>query len=500
MMGWIPACFARVSASRARRGGWSAPSTTGRVSAVALGLSILVGQATPAAARAGGIVTDNCQACHSGGGGVGAPVLSLTSDPATFVPGDLVNFTLTVRATSVAVGGAFITSGGIGSLKSLTGEGLQVNGQGLTHTAPKAAVNGAVTFRFAWQAPIQPGGLDIRVAALAGNGNNSPAGDSPGSGDFQWVFGCSAQTFYRDLDLDGYGAKGVGTLLGCAGDAAPAGFAALDGDCDENDERVHPGATEICNKHDDNCDGQIDEGTPPVMMWPDADGDGYYKSQSGTPKVGCGNVPGYAAQAGDCDDTDPAVHPSAVEICNLKDDNCDGNVDERVRPQCGLGWCRRQSLSCSPADCHPGPPMAETCNAFDDDCDGELDNNACPSGYTCAGEACVPIAETGGSTAGFTGGSAGAVGGRTSAGGSPGDAPDAGTAKGTPRASGCAIAVCSGRAADTERCQLYATLVCAGGLAISLMRRRGKQRRRSARHDAHPKARTRVNALANDGE
>src|SRR6185369_13649348 len=151
-------------------------------------MSLLLGRTTPAAARAGGIVTDSCQACHSGGDG--PPALSLTADPTTFNPGDLVTFTLAIRAASIKVGGAFITAGGVGTLRALAGEGLQVNGQGLTHTTPKAASNGAVIFRFAWQAPAQASGVDFGVAALAANGNNAPTGDSPGGGDFQWTFGC----------------------------------------------------------------------------------------------------------------------------------------------------------------------------------------------------------------------------------------------------------------------------------------------------------------------
>ncbi len=95
-----------------------------------------------------------------------------------------------------------------------------MNAQGLTHTAPKPASNGAVTFKFGWQAPAKAGAVDVHVAALAGNGNNASSGDSPGTGDFQWVFGCTATTFYADLDRDGYGSKSWGTRLGCVGDAA----------------------------------------------------------------------------------------------------------------------------------------------------------------------------------------------------------------------------------------------------------------------------------------
>ena len=164
-------------------------ATKTALAAVALSIATVVASTRPAAARAGGIVTDTCQACHSGD--AGSPALSLTPDSVTFNPGDVVTFTLAIRTSSVKVGGAFITSGGVGALRTLAGEGLKVNGQGLTHTAPKPAVNGAVSFRFAWQAPAKPGGLDIRVAALAGNGNNSPLGDAAGRRRFPvgfWLF------------------------------------------------------------------------------------------------------------------------------------------------------------------------------------------------------------------------------------------------------------------------------------------------------------------------
>lgn len=38
----------------------------------------------------------------------------------------------------------------------------------------------------------------------------------------------------------------------------------------------------------------------------------------------------YRRQPADCNDTDPSVRPGQVEVCNFKDDNCDGDVDEGV--------------------------------------------------------------------------------------------------------------------------------------------------------------------------
>lgn len=88
-------------------------------------------------------------------------------------------------------------------------------------------------------------------------------------------------------------------------------------------ENVHPGAAEVVNGVDDNCNGLTDE---PAGPCPDDDGDLY-----GAPgSAFCSRL------ATDCDDTDPAVNPGAYEICgNGRDDNCDGVVDdpELCRPR-----------------------------------------------------------------------------------------------------------------------------------------------------------------------
>ncbi|HEY8927445.1 MAG TPA: choice-of-anchor V domain-containing protein [Polyangia bacterium] len=410
-----------------------------------------------AAARAGGIVSSDCTGCH---GSASQSMATISASPAMFNPGDTVTLTLTIQWSSIKVGGAYITSNGVGTLRPISGEGLAMSSGGLTHSSPKAAAGGQVTFKFSWQAPTTPGGVEIDAFVLAGNGNNAPSGDAPGFGVFLAAFGCAAQEFYRDWDADGYGARANGLLLGCPG-PPPKGYAINDGDCDENNENVHPGAPEICNAKDDNCNGQIDENAPAAMLWPDPDGDGYYSSATGMSVMGCAGLKGYAALGGDCAPNDPTINPGVKEICNGKDDNCDGRIDERVRPQCGTGWCARESTSCDPADCRPGPPRAEECNLFDDDCDGQVDNDAqCDPGMQCVSGACVPGGGGGSGGSPVTGGSGGSGSGGSHAsgtggavsvpgsGGSPGDSGASGhgsggvgpDATGSPSSASCDVA------------------------------------------------------------
>ncbi|RYZ02086.1 MAG: hypothetical protein EOO73_33255 [Myxococcales bacterium] len=383
--------------------------------------------ARPAGARARGIAIDSCSGCH-GNPEAAPPKLTVTANPADFGPGDSVRLTLQLSSASIAVGGLYVTTSNVGTLRSPPGSRLAPQGQGLAHTAPYPAVAGVVTFEVDWQAPPVPGAVRLSVAALAGNGNGASTGDAPVLREFDWTFGCESVTSSIDLDRDGYGAKALGTRLHCAGEPAPTGFADLDGDCDENDEKAHPGGTEVCNRKDDDCDGLVDEDVLPVTLWPDADGDGFYSTQTGVSKLGCGDVRGYAAAGGDCDDLDAEIHPNADETCNARDDDCDGDVDERVRPQCGTGWCNRYSSTCDVRDCRPGEPRAETCNAFDDDCDGELDNGACVAS-PCGGGEC--------------GGSAGSAPSAPSAAGSSGAEPlPAGGASShePPSSPGCSLA------------------------------------------------------------
>ncbi len=133
-------------------------------------------------------------------------------------------------------------------------------------------------------------------------------------------------TFYADTDGDGYGDAAV-TTQACT---APVGYVSNNTDCDDNNNTIYPGATEVCgNGIDDDCDGQVDEGCGSNTWYADADADTYGDINNFVVDNNPTPPAGYVADSTDCDDNNAAVNPGATEICgNAIDDNCNGQVDE----------------------------------------------------------------------------------------------------------------------------------------------------------------------------
>ncbi len=162
---------------------------------------------------------------------------------------------------------------------------------------------------------------------------------------------------------------------------------------------------EVCDGRDNDCDGLIDEAPGP--------------GESPMPGVGipCGS------DIGECETgistcangkiVCTSVGPTP-EVCDGKDNDCNGSIDDGVVPpgdscnpagmapgQPMVGECRPGTFVCRGSDgwkCQGGVgPTAEICDGKDNDCDGVIDDNAiCAAGYVCVAGACVPTCVVGG--------------------------------------------------------------------------------------------------------
>ncbi|MCK6525409.1 hypothetical protein L6R49_28720 [Myxococcota bacterium] len=244
--------------------------------------------------------------------------------------------------------------------------------------------------------------------------------------------------FYTDADNDGYGddsapveaceqPEGTSALGGDCDDADPSynpaaeeadctdpndyncdgsvgyddndgdGFAACE-ECDDGDAGSFPGAEEVCDERDNDCDADVDEGVT-TTYYRDADADGW--GDADFPAEACSTPTGYTEGDGDCDDTVGTINPDATEVCDSLDNDCDTLIDGEDDSldlgtattyyddadgdgygDSGTGALACEAPSgattvdgdCDDSDGAVSPAASEVCDDADNDCDGLIDD------------------------------------------------------------------------------------------------------------------------------
>lgn len=181
---------------------------------------------------------------------------------------------------------------------------------------------------------------------------------------------------YIDRDGDGYGTIEDSGTHACS---VPPMRASQPGDCRDDVEQINPGAAELCDNLDNNCDEQVDEGC-------DDDNDDYCDASFEFGLNLEGNAPIICPLGGgDCNDDDDSVSPGGVEICDSLDNDCDEQIDNGCDVD-GDGYCAVGAIAdgdtatgcpmgggdCDDNDFARNPGAMEVCGLDDLNCDDTL--------------------------------------------------------------------------------------------------------------------------------
>ncbi|MDX1912856.1 MAG: MopE-related protein [Saprospiraceae bacterium] len=206
--------------------------------------------------------------------------------------------------------------------------------------------------------------------------------------------GLTVNTFYPDVDGDGFG--DANAPLDTCLPTAPVGYVTNNQDCFDFDAGIYPGAQEVCDGLDNNCNGLADDGLPIHIFYQDNDGDGYGNPNSTLPSCSSDPIKGFVNNDQDCDDNNAAIYPGAAEVCDELDNDCNGFADDGLEiftyfadaDGDGQGDADVQATTClqiPPAgfvgndiDCDDSNAAiysgaTEICDAIDNDCDLQID-------------------------------------------------------------------------------------------------------------------------------
>ena len=210
------------------------------------------------------------------------------------------------------------------------------------------------------------------------------------------MVGCGSDKVPDDVSVDTVADADADSGPDSDPDADDDGYPAST-DCDDDNAEINPGAEEVCDGLDNNCDDQVDEDLFQTV-YADADDDGF--GDPDTVADVCEMPEGYVAAAGDCDDTNIDINPLAAEVCDGVDNNCDDLTDEGTLIVSyadvdgdGFGDEETRTETCevpdgnveTAGDCDDAdelihPDADEVCDGSDNNCDDVTDEDAIDRG------------------------------------------------------------------------------------------------------------------------
>jgi hypothetical protein len=197
------------------------------------------------------------------------------------------------------------------------------------------------------------------------------------------VFELGKSIFYKDEDNDGYYTFE---------------------DCNDNDPMINPGASEICNGQDTDCNGLTDDGLTIYTYYRDLDGDGFGGNSISLDTCMDSPPPGFVDNNMDCNDSDTMINPNQSEICNDIDNNCNGIVNDGLEiyryyaDEDGDGYGNNviymdtcisfapsgfvtNDLDCNDWNGQINPDKIEICDGIDNDCNSIIDDGLTTNRY-----------------------------------------------------------------------------------------------------------------------